>query len=100
MSGAESGGGVWGVSGIGGGDGVDGMGCGGRTGGGVIVDGRGIVARSSRIVLRSGGVEARVKCRRNWRLRRDSLPEPSIRTRYWWNCFTSTTTPVRSHFFG
>ena len=32
MSGAESGGGVWGVSGIGGGDGVDGMGCGGRTG--------------------------------------------------------------------
>ena len=28
------------------------------------------------------------------------LPEPSIFTRYWWNCFTSSTLPVRSHFVG
>ena len=28
------------------------------------------------------------------------LPDPSTLTRYWWNCRTSMTMPVRSHLFG
>ena len=38
--------------------------------------------------------------RRNFLLRRVTLPDPSTRTTYWSNWRTSITTPVLSHFVG
>ena len=36
----------------------------------------------------------------NFLFLRETLPEPSIFTRYWWYCLTSITVPVRSHLLG
>ena len=57
-------------------------------------------AISSRMDLRMGGWYMKMNFLRNFLFLSVCLPDPSILMRYWWNCCTSITVPVRSHLFG
>ena len=52
------------------------------------------------MVKRGGFGVTGINCRRNFRLRRVTRPDPSTRIAYWSNCLTAMTTPVLSHLRG
>ena len=64
-------------------------------------DVRGVHRRRSSATVVLGGAEwTGMYLRRNFLLRKVTLPEPSVLMMYWSNWRTSVTRPVLSHFFG
>ena len=57
-------------------------------------------AMSSRMHYLLGGWYIGINFLRNFLFLSVCLPDPSILIRYWWNCRTSMTMPVRSHCLG